>query len=527
MSVGGHRTEPTYSSGVSSWKALAFLLGFWSLAGQFVYNRIIFFYIANSENAAASIISLHLLGFLVGSLLARRVSIPIPVLIALGLLLTPVSQLLVWTYGVGTFGLKATLVLILVFAFLLAANSGLLLVRMIEERSERGSASGIVIGDSLGSVAGAVIGGFFLVPKLGLAASFALIAGLQAIALLTVALSSPSQRAVTAALATLVISGSLIGAAQLKSGRGTEGTIAADGLPVAFQFSGRAELIQQEHTPFGVLSVVQDDTRRQMFIDTRPLCSIDSASPLSETSHWFEGQTMARLAAEGEGAPQSPRIAMVGLGCGTTLAGLLDGLPQNGSTHVDVIDINPGIRPMQAYFKNLLPHSIEDARTSLIIRDGFTHFTAPPDQRGYDAIMMDVVWMQNMNATHLFSQEMFANMKNWLTPRGVISIWTEQNNPFSPVSLIIYKTLKEVFPLVYVDTSFGTVIFFASVNTRSELEAIFEEGKREWLWMEDAARHLPINRLDNLAMNNYRFDTFGYLTDETLANEYGVQDDIP
>jgi spermidine synthase len=500
--------------------AVPFLVGTWSLAGQFVYNRIIFFYIANSENAAASIISLHLLGFLIGSFIAKRCAPPITGLVALCLVLTPLSQLLIWTMGVEAFGLIVTLILILLFAFLLAATSGLLLVRLMESRQEHHSASGIVIADSLGSVLGAVIGGFFLVPKLGLAASFGFIAALQAAGLILAILPSLKQRSTLAALACVLFAGTVMATALTQVDEKGRRLITADGLPLSYVFDGQGAVMHQERTPFGVLSVVQAQSWRHLLIDTRPLCAVNREGSPSATSQWFEGDLMGKLAAEGDGAPEFPRIAMVGLGCGTTLAGLLNQLPKSEGTQVEVIDVNPGIRLVQAYFKELLPFTIDDPRVELIIRDGYSHFTAPPDARLYDAIMMDVVWMQNMNATHLFSQEMFENARDWLTPRGVFSVWTEQSNPFSPVSLIIYRTLKEVFPLVYIDTSFGTVLFIASKNLRPELEAMFRDTQKTHLWVEDASRNMPVNRLNDLPMNSYRFDALGQVSGEDLKQEY-------
>ena len=79
--------------------AIAFLIGISSLAAQFIYNRLIFFYVANSEYAAASIVTLHLLGFLIGTLLARRAPLPTSWLLvgAIGVVLA--SYALVWQLG--------------------------------------------------------------------------------------------------------------------------------------------------------------------------------------------------------------------------------------------------------------------------------------------------------------------------------------------------------------------------------------------------------------------------------------------
>jgi len=71
---------------------IAFAVGFCSLAGQFIVNRIIFFYVANSEYTAASIIALHLAGFWIGASFARRYHVAIRALLAATFALTLVAE---------------------------------------------------------------------------------------------------------------------------------------------------------------------------------------------------------------------------------------------------------------------------------------------------------------------------------------------------------------------------------------------------------------------------------------------------
>lgn len=52
----------------------AFLVGLVSLGLQFVFNRLIFFYIVNTDYATVSVISLHLIGFFDRSPVGNAVS---------------------------------------------------------------------------------------------------------------------------------------------------------------------------------------------------------------------------------------------------------------------------------------------------------------------------------------------------------------------------------------------------------------------------------------------------------------------
>lgn len=500
--------------------SLALLIGFWSLAGQFVYNRIIFFYVANSEYAAASIISMHLLGFLLGSLLARRTKISLPVLIGVSLLLTGVAQLTIWTLGVATLGLNATLILTLMFAFLLALTSGFLVVRLMEDSESQRQATTILIADSMGSVIGAVVGGFYLVPQLGIHISFALISGLQALALMMCLFPVQERKKLVAGLFTLALAGVLMGAAQVSAPGQADHVMKVDGFPLSEPKPQGAKLLYEQRSPYGVLSVVDENEGRNLRIDNRYLCRIDDTEDVKKKSQWFVGDTVSKLALAGEGAPSHPRLAIVGLGCGTTLAAALSNLPETGPTGVDVIDINPEIEAAQGWFRDRLPFGTDDPRTALVIEDGFVHFTAPPDKRLYDGVMIDVVWMQNMNTTHLFSAEMFANVKSWLTPRGVLAIWSEEINPYSPIALTIYKTLKEVFPLVKVVPSQDALLFFAGEADNIELRKALGQDDRQDFWIEDVARAYPVNRLDNLALNRYRFTLLGDHVRENMRERY-------
>ena len=491
---------------------LPFLVGFWSLAGQFVFNRIIFFYLANSEHAAASIISLHLLGFLVGSMAVKQRRVSLGALVLVSLLLTPLAQLTVWTLGVHVLGLWPTLWLTLAFAFLLALTSGALVVRLIEVLTFAPTA--VLIADTVGSVFGAILGGFVLVPHFGLSVSFASIMALQGLALFILDGAEKKRRWLFAVPAVIFLALALNGSFLAR----TSETLKVEGFPIS-ETSPRSRLLFEKKSAFGVLSVIDDGDARALRIDNRHLCILRHGEDVRKKSQWLAGEVAAVVAGKGIGAPSHPRLALVGLGCGSTLAALLSHIPPAPAL-VDVIDINPEIQKAQKYFREFLPYHPDDPRVRPFARDGFVHFTQTPDARLYDAVLVDVVWMQNMNATHLFSAEMFQNVRRWLTPRGLFVLWTEEVNPFSPTSQIIYRTLRSVFPFVRVDTSRDQVLYFASLNYRPELESVLMEDPKVSSWIEAVSQQVPINRLDNLVLNRVRFNEWGEKPEEQFAQRY-------
>ena len=214
------------------------------------------------------------------------------------------------------------------------------------------------------------------------------------------------------------------------------------------------------------------------------------------------------------------RVANIGLGCGITLSGILSRLPESGT--VDVIELNPEMPKAQELFRPLLKPSTDDLRVRIVIDDGFRHFAVRENDDLYDVIAIDVAWMQNMNATHLFSLEMYQNLAKHLKPDGVISVWSEEANPFSPVSLIIYKTLAQVFPEVIVETKDGLVVFIASPGRNDLADFVRPEMQSVRDWMSGASESYPINSLNDLAMNRFKFTVTGDSTWERLEQKYGA-----
>jgi spermidine synthase len=135
-------------------------------------------------------------------------------------------------------------------------------------------------------------------------------------------------------------------------------------------------------------------------------------------SEWKMGELPVRMLVPSS-ARTDLRVASIGLGCGVTLAALLETL--SAGSRVEVIELNPMIPAAQKAFWPSLPKTPSDPRVALTIDDGFRHFAARgADAPKYDAVALDVAWMQNMNATHLFSLEMYRNIRRNLADDGVL-----------------------------------------------------------------------------------------------------------
>lgn len=497
---------------------LAFLVGVWSLAAQFIFNRIIFFYIANSEYVAASIISIHLAGFWLGTLVARRVRLDILWLIGFTILATLAANIIVWRIGAAVIGLPLTVISAVVCGLILAALSGALVVRLMGDSTEDGR--GVVIADSAGSVLGAVLGGFILIPQLGLSIAFASVLALQSLVMVGMLMVLRPGLRSAAALSVPVIAALLV-TLQAPRQSGTE-MLVVDGLPIERTFAqSQTRVLYSDNSPYGLVSVLQDaEGAKKLLIDNRPLCGTVKGDALKTLSEWVVGDTPMEMM---KFNPRPDwRTANVGLGCGVTVAAMLGKLPPSG--RLDIVEINPDMPAAQKNFWPDLAHTPEDARASIHIEDGFRFFAERKDQDLYDVVVIDVAWMQNMNATHLFSKEMYEHIARQLHDDGVLAVWSEEGNPFSAVSLIMYRTLREVFPHVVIDTTSGVALFYAS-KTRGDLVNFLKpEAMQANGWIFEIGMQAPVNRLDNLVMNRHKFTVFGDSTWDRLFDKYAFSD---
>lgn len=494
---------------------LAFLVGVWSLGAQFIFNRIIFFYIANSEYVAASIISIHLAGFWLGTLVARRFRLDILSLIGLTILATLAANIIVWRIGAAVIGLPLTVISAVVCGLILAALSGALVVRLMGESTEDGR--GVVIADSAGSVLGAVLGGFILIPQFGLSVAFASVLALQSLVMVGMLMVLRPGLRSAVALSIPVIAALLV-TLQAPRQSGTD-MLVVDGLPIERTHDqAQMRVLYSDNSPYGLVSVVLDaDGAKKLLIDNRPLCVARNPG-LEELSEWVVGDVPMQMM---KFNPRPDwRTANVGLGCGVTVAAMLEKLPPSG--RLDIVEINPDMPAAQKNFWPDLPHTSEDARASIHIEDGFRFFAERKDQPLYDVVVIDTAWMQNMNATHLFSAEMYENVARNLHDDGVVAVWSEESNPFSAVSLIMYRTLREVFPHVVIDTAPGVALFYAS-KTRADLVNFLKpESMQANAWISEIGMQAPVNRLDNLVMNRHKFTIFGDSTWDRLFDKYDL-----
>jgi spermidine synthase len=140
--------------------------------------------------------------------------------------------------------------------------------------------------------------------------------------------------------------------------------------------------------------------------------------------------------------PDPRHVLMIGMGGGTVPKRYLADYP---GVRVDVVDIDPEvIAAAERYFD--VPVG---GRLRAFGQDG-RQFVKRADRR-YDQILMDA-YLKDTIPFHLATREFFQEVRSRLSPGGVFvaNIIGALDGPSSRLFRAIYRTLREVFPAVYV-----------------------------------------------------------------------------
>lgn len=140
--------------------------------------------------------------------------------------------------------------------------------------------------------------------------------------------------------------------------------------------------------------------------------------------------------------PQPRRALLIGLGGGTVPDRYVTDYP---SVTMDVAEIDPEVVEAARRFFGVAPGD----RLTIAARDGRLHLRLA--QGGHDIILTDAYLIDTI-PFHLATREFFALARGRLAPGGVVAsnIIGALEGPDSRLFRAIYKTVRDVFPTVYV-----------------------------------------------------------------------------
>jgi len=345
--------------------------------------------------------------------------------------------------------------------------------------------------DIAGSIAGALIAGFYLIPRLGLRSTIILPV------LINLALCALLVRGRTLRLA-------FVGAIVLASGYAvyTRGTVALANQ--TYHFEGEEKLkrrfgtvLFQETSPYGRVTVGIDPrrgNRKTLFINYRDMCHSDA----SESEVLMASEVGALL--------RPPASVMnIGLGCGFTASEVAS---HAAVEKLQIVEINPTIaKASREYFRVENRAVLEQQKTTVTLVDGARFLRTRPER--FDAILVDIEEITVVYSSPLYTKEYFEIVRQRLKPGGVFALWSFFGS--EGMSKVLLNTVRAVFPHVRLRLTERAVMFFAS---DAPLDGIVPAGADEASQIAQIDRNpiREVNALDRRVLERH-YDmraTFGF-----------------
>ncbi len=443
------------------------MAGFASMVHQIAWTRLLTTVIGASTYAFTLILAAFVLGIGLGSAwLARRPALPHPLatlaraqwllVLAICVALPAYHRLpyaffqlqaslhrgmhTFFVYQWLTFGLCGALVL--VPALFMGASFPLAAETVLRGRpGSAGPLGSAYLWNTLGTVAGALLGGLVLLPRLGLEGAFALGLLLNLLAAAGAAWNAVGRRlvalvpiAVTSGVLGLVAVGSFGWAAfAAASGRGREWDRSFESFE-AFrtEVRRRAEVRFQRDDSFANVLVGESSSgRRYLRIDGKLEASNGSglATPV-----------MAGHLGVLSGANEKGRVLLVGLGAGITAGSLL----RYPLERLDVVEISPAVAEAAALFAPDNHDALKDPRLHLHLEDAKTFLALSKDR--YDLIVSAPSSPSVSGDSGLFTVDFFRAARAHLEHDGRFVQVVKADDLGEPLLKLLLRTVRDAFP---------------------------------------------------------------------------------
>jgi spermidine synthase len=160
------------------------------------------------------------------------------------------------------------------------------------------------------------------------------------------------------------------------------------------------------------------------------LITIGGRVLMTSTAHQSE-DTLARVTCDTLAAIKRARLLVGGLGMGLSLRAALDQLGTDA--RVTVVDLDERVvRWCRGPLADLNRGALTDARVTVKIAD-VAQVIAAADARTYHAVMLDLYEgpprHDGRRPDRLYGSQAIENARRALHPRGVLSVWSEDDSP--------------------------------------------------------------------------------------------------
>ncbi len=462
---------------------LFFLSGFSALMFETIWTRYIALIYGSSMQSFATVLASFLAGLGIGSILvsiyADKIRNKFAVLAFVELLIGIMGILLVavfpamerwflyFYFHVGSYPVFMLLLFLVCFTVILIPTMLMgTTLPLLSSAYASGEKIGTGVGtlysvNSFGSIFGAFMAGFIIIPLIGLAYS-SLLAGviyitiaLAFIYLFTDDLPMKTKRNAMMLGAAILFLGvfSFISLGQpdhLYNGVYYQGIRYANETGMFQSYAADSkELLFKANSPYGVVTVFRDHINVWLNNNGKTDASL------------FDMETQGLLSHLPISLHDNPRTVLdIGMGGAFSLSSIL---AYDEIKSVDIVEIDPEvIRACRTVLADYNNHCLDDPRANVIIADG-RNFVFSTDKK-YDVIISEPpnIWVSGVS--NLFTKEFYKIARSHLNEGGIFSQWFPRYDMDEHSYLIAIKTLRSVFPYLYEFDLGGDRIVLASAK---------------------------------------------------------------
>lgn len=300
----------------------------------------------------------------------------------------------------------------------------------------------VYVWNTVGTVAGSLLGGLVLLPWLGLEGNFVTGLGMNVLAAV-LALSLGDRPAPQRTRLALVITAVLVVGFAFSS-RGWSHTVVSAGRYREWKrtFPSYAAFKAEVHAR-SQLAFYQDDVFASVMVGTQGERSrFLRINGKVDGSNGEDSDTQVLAAHLGVLLHERPvkRVLVVGVGAGITLGSILT----HPIEHLDVVEISPAVIDAARLFAEDNRHALDDPRCHVHIEDARTFLTLAREP--YDLIVSvpSNPWVSGVAG--LFSTDFFEVAKTKLAPGGRVVQWIHTYESNLPMVQLVIRTLRHSFP---------------------------------------------------------------------------------
>jgi spermidine synthase len=140
--------------------------------------------------------------------------------------------------------------------------------------------------------------------------------------------------------------------------------------------------------------------------------------------------------------PEPRDVFVLGLGTGVTAAAVAS----HPVRRIDILELEPAAVDAARFFRRQNRDVLDDPRVRVILGDGRNRLLGSPDR--YDVVISDAsdIWVAGVGS--LFTREFYETVRARLNPGGVMVQWVHTNSLAPPEFRLLVATFRAVFPRI-------------------------------------------------------------------------------